>query len=363
MNKLMLLLLLTSINYGSTLTLSLSKISRQYPQRNWCIAQVVDTRPYITTIGVARTGILNHRSDIIIRGGLSTAVKAYLGAFTSVQSDLIPIKMEIKFLELSEELGAFNETSQARLIAAFYYMGPQGDELLYEAEQSVQETSGTDVTFSHTRNLERVFNRTLDGFNEHMIQQTEIQIKGGTIERLSLSTKLDTMKSVHSGKPVHYKSPPPPVHRSIVGFEGLKGIHATGGRVTYYNFGVKQDQLIMPTSFSATVLKIEDHDRGYEGTFTLFGWSISGLFRMDKESDGYLLAEAMIPVGNEVIRDQYGEEDANFFIGLQLSESFAYISPEKEGIMFAVGFFQSIIPNSELYPFDAGFKIQLGVTF
>jgi hypothetical protein len=115
---------------------------------------------------------------------------------------------------------------------------------------------------------------------------------------------------------------------------------------------------MVPFSVSATVLSVDDEERGVSGLFAHTGGALSLVRRLSPSGLGIQGSFQLIG-GTESFE---GSEEDSFFFGGRLGAGLAFYPPAR-GVVAQAGLFGSRLFGSELYPSDVGFVTSVGYQF
>jgi hypothetical protein len=152
---------------------------------------------------------------------------------------------------------------------------------------------------------------------------------------------------------------------NLVTLKGMQSRYFQGYGISYTGFVDSKKGWIRPyeTSFEVTWARPDIATSNGFSNVNSFVFRPELYFFYKRLSKGiYASMSANVPVGFETLEDLTGDNSINFVIGVGASQGLRFIPWKKKGLVFGVDFFQQF-ETSEVYRFDLGLELVLGVNF
>lgn len=341
-------LLASSELFGGDFIISLKKEKMNVDAKDFYIAGVIDGRVNKDNIGSAMLGIFNSRNDVKFEKEITAEIDDFISYTIPKDTLKTPVYLKILTLEVNEETRFFGEYATINMSLGFYKKDGDSYGELGGSECYLEE-SGMDVTDYHEEHIRKALEICIGKF----IDKRLVNINPVYAKMNIAAPSPDSSSSSFADWPARKNK------RNSFMFAGIVNVNSFGGEFIYSEYTPKEENWVYPLSCSFTFLKIKDTDEFKNANFFQFGFAFGALKPISK--DYKVLLRGCIPLGTETIK-YYDHEQKNFFAGLQFSQSIIF-TPGDSGFGISLGIEEGFLINSELHPWDVGFKIGIGGGF
>lgn len=329
------------------------------PNQQFYLQGVLDGRTDKSDIGFFTKGPFKKKVPANFNGTLEDAFSTYLNFALSKDSTKTPIVMKVMNFKISEREDGSDEIGKAELQVVFYVSDKDKLAKVFQTE-AVAEEKGADISMSHERRIRKVLENVLMGFNNSAWQQTPLVYEPMALVK-SQSTDVNISDNGSKKK-----------WNNLISGHAAFGANSEGGwGVSYYGFKEKESGgwfLTYSVAYDNYAVDPSLITRKGFDSFEL-NYGKIGVGAMRKLGEGFHFAfNALVPLGFEKLTNSNGiitssvTESNNIIIGIEPQQCFYFITKSKVSLVVGAGIYERFT-TSEVYNFDIGLRIEVGIKF
>lgn len=327
------------------------------PNQQFYLLGVLDGRTEKSNIGFFTKGPFNKKVPANFNGTLEDAFSSYLNFALSKDSTKTPIVMKVTNFNISEREDGTNEIGKAELQVTFYVSDKDKLAKVFQTE-AVAEEKGTDISLSHERRIRKVLENVLMGFNNSTWQETQLVYEPMSV----VKSQTTEVKVTDNNSRKKWNS-------MVTGHAAFGTNSEAGWGVSYYGFKTKESGgWFLTYSVAYDDYAIDPSliiRKGFNSFDLKYGKIGVGLMRRLGEKFHFAF-NALVPVGTEKLTKllETGSvlESNNIVLGIEPQQCFYFITKSKVSLVVGAGIFERFT-TSEVYNFDLGLRIEVGIKF
>lgn len=323
---------------SQSLFIELNPKHLKFSDNRFYLTEVVDVRKNKDCIGQ----VLNKEKDPVIcldfKLGLELAIMYYLKPALPAGTDKIPITIKVADLWVNQHVSNNKSTVVTFVQLEVYHMEDGTESKFFQTslqkenkEDNPEINFGTEIEIILRDCLIKLkHDPTVEDFTNKIIQPI--------IQPYKFTHRLTLARSI--------------------------GLDAKSYSIQYYGYQYYPlHDWVFPIAFSTDFFSIQgNHSKHliFEGSKIAFASPGISAFK-NLSPYWWLNLRGQVPIGSEKAVLWQGTNN-NFVIGLSLSQSLMMIPVEQAGFTFGIGAYQRIL-KSQIYPWDLGITIDVGVKF
>jgi len=351
----LLLILLSCIAYGQELVTLRSVPFTTFKETNIYVGSVIDER-VVKNLG-KQENLYGEVVELALFSGVEESIQHFFSLTFPNDSTGEVIILKVKALNIQESKRRMNDgiASVARTHIELVFCQKEGNSLkeIYSIKHNEDAVFGLydkqSLYVTHEQRIRAALEYCMHRFLENY-------------EKIKFTRNSSEFEMIQENENIEVQLGQ---WFNLVTAKGMQSRYFQGYGITYTGFVDSKKGLIRPYELSFEVTWTRN-DIAAENGFAevnAFVFRPELYFIYKRLFKGvYATASANIPVGFELLEDLEGDNSFNFVIGIGTSQGLRIIPWQKKGIVIGADFFQQL-ETSEVYRFDYGVEIVLGVNF